>query len=112
MTPHPLPKPALGYRLMQAMMWPLLKLTGMTCRDVFQLCSADMDAPLTRSARFRLRTHLLMCGLCRRLPAQLANLRTWVRHCHEEKTGTQNNLPPLSQEARERILCHLHQHDH
>lgn len=90
-------------------MWPLLKATGMTCRDAFRMCSERMDQPLNRADAIRLRLHLLMCGLCRRLPIQLENLRGLLRCCHHEETSGPEGFEPLSHEARERIEKHLHQ---
>lgn len=108
MKSHSPPKPPLGYRLMQAMMWPLLKLTGMTCRDALRLSAERMDAPLNPADSLRLRMHLLVCGICRRLPAQFENLRQWVHACHHEEDPEKEDQAPLSPEARERILNHLH----
>lgn len=98
-----LPPPPIAYRVMQAMMWPMLKVLGMSCKETYGLCSEQMDRKLTSGEAFRLRLHLMMCGLCRRLPAQFEGLRELVRcaceHEHEEDSGEQ-----LSSEAKARIV--------
>ena len=101
------PKPPLSYRVMQTMMWPVLTLTGMTCRDALRLSSERMDGPLRSLDSLRLRMHLLVCGICRHLPSQFENLRQRVRCCHHEEHSDLQE--PLSPEARERIEKHLHQ---
>ncbi len=108
MKPVSLPRPPLRYRIMEAMMWPLLKLTRMTCRDAFRLSSQRMDGPLKPVDSMRLRMHLLVCGICRHLPAQFENLRHWVRCCHHEEAPDTNDSEPLPREARERIEKHLY----
>jgi hypothetical protein len=107
-----LPPPPIAYRVMHAMMWPLLKMLGVSCKDTYQLCSEQMDRKLTPAESFRLRFHLMMCGACRHLPAQFSGLRKLVRsscdheheheHEHEESLGEQ-----LSPESKERMLEHL-----
>lgn len=105
-----LSSPPLRYRIMQTMMWPMLKLTRMTCRDAFRLASERLDSPLKPVDSLRLRMHLLVCGICRHLPAQFENLRQWIRCCHHEESPGSTPSEPLSSEARERIEQHLHHH--
>ena len=107
MNPHTLPPPPLRYRAMEAVLWPLLKLAGMTCRDAYRLSSERMDGPLRRADSLRLRIHLLMCGICRRLPAQFANLRSLLRRCHHEDHPDPAESAALPHDARERIEKHL-----
>lgn len=107
---HPSPPtPPLRYRVMQTMMWPLLKLTRMTCRDAFRLTSQRMNGPLKPIDSLRLRLHLLVCGICRLFPAQFENLRQWVRCCHHEEVPDTKVSETLSREARDRIKKSLHQ---
>lgn len=103
-----IPLPPLRYRMMQAIMWPMMKLLGMTCKNAFDLASAQMDMPLTRTDKFRLRIHLLFCGICRKLPAQLANQRAWIRCCNHEESDLRSKGETLTIEARKRIQQHLH----
>ena len=100
------PRPSLTYRIMQAMMWPMLKAFGMTCETIFELSSAQMDRKLTRGETLRLRLHLIMCGLCRKLPAQFQRLRDLVRcaHEHDDHGDPSLSLPP---ESKSRIALRL-----
>ena len=98
-TPNP---PPISYRLMQAVSWPMLKMLGISCKATCELCSQQMDRKLTAGETFRLRMHLMMCGLCRRLPAQFRGMRELVRCTHpHEHDETSDEC--LSAEAKERI---------
>lgn len=91
---------------MQAMVWPLLKVLGISCKATYDLCSEQMDRQLTAGETIRLRVHVMMCGLCRRLPAQFRGMRELLRcsHPHEpEETSDEC----LSAEAKERIASKL-----
>lgn len=100
------------YRLMHAVMCPVMKLFGLSCRQFAGLAALRMDRPLGRLESARFHFHRTMCGLCRRLPAQLENLRILTRCvCRPDR---ENEAPAtsaggeLSPEARERIrqaLC-------
>lgn len=112
MNPDPqLPPPPASYRIMQAMMWPMLKLLGISCRATYKLCSEQMDRELSSRETLRLRFHLMMCGICRHLPAQFNSLRRLVRsvceHDHEPESTSEEHLPP---EAKARISQHLKDH--
>lgn len=102
-----LPPPPVAYRVMQAMMWPMLKVLGMSCKATYGLCSEQMDRKLTPGESLRLRFHLMMCGVCRHLPAQFQGLRELVRACEHEHAHEEPSDERLSPEAKERIFEHL-----
>ncbi|MFU8892987.1 MAG: hypothetical protein ACNA8L_05105 [Luteolibacter sp.] len=110
--PH-LPPPPITYRMMQVVMCPILKALGLCCRSAFNLCNEQMDRELTKGESFRLRTHLMMCGLCRRLPAQFDGMRKLIQatceheHEHEHDCCSES----LSKEAKERIAKQLETYD-
>lgn len=105
-----LPKPPIAYRLMQFMMWPLLRLFRMSCKTTFDLCSEQMDRKLTMGESLRLRFHLMMCGICRHLPAQFRGLRELVRACEHEHEDPSDEQ--LSQEAKSRIFENMKSGSH
>lgn len=105
------PPPPRAYRLMQAMMGPMMKHFGLSCRQFAELCSLRMDRPLTFSESLRYRFHAMMCGICRRLPAQFEAICSALHSC--ESAETEVPIPDsldwasLDVEARERILERL-----
>lgn len=110
-TSSPPPPPRLSYRLMHAVMWPLLTPLRMSCRHFAQLCSERLDRPLTPYERLCLRMHRLVCGVCRPLPKQFEKLHHLVRCCGDhsepEDSGTE-----LSSEARAAIREALQNETH
>jgi len=106
MKPGRLPPPPIAYRVMQAMMWPILKVLGISCRAIYELCSEQMNRQLTAGEAFRLRVHLMMCGICRHLPAQFRGMRELVRCAHSHEHGETSD-ECLSAEAKERIASKL-----
>lgn len=92
---------------MQAVMCPFLKAMGLCCRSAFNLCSEQMDRELTKGESTRLRIHLMMCGLCSRLPAQFQGLRKLVKASCEHEHGEECTTERLPDEARARIIDHL-----
>lgn len=102
-----LPPPPITYRMMQAVMCPILKALGLCCRSAFNLCSEQMDRELTKSETLRLRVHLSMCGLCSRLPAQFQGMRKLIQTSCEHDHGDECCSESLSEEAKERIASHL-----
>lgn len=102
-----LPTPPIAYRVMQAMVWPILKLLGMSCKETYGLCSEQLDRKLTPGESFRLRFHLMMCGVCRHLPAQFRGLRELVRSCDHDHEPEEFPDEHLSPEAKERIFERL-----
>lgn len=75
---HP-PAPCLSYRLMQSMMWPVMKIMGLSCRHFAALSSLRLDRSLTLSETLRFHAHRIVCTLCRPLPKQLEHLRALTR---------------------------------
>jgi hypothetical protein len=47
----------------------------LSCRQVTEVCSTEMDRPLKFGERVSLRTHLLMCTGCRNYRKQMKALR-------------------------------------
>jgi len=102
-----LPPPPITYRMMQAVMCPILKVLGLCCRSAFNLCSEQMDRELSKREALRLRVHLSMCGLCSRLPAQFRGMRALIQACecdlpHDEPSGE-----TMTEEAKQRIADQL-----
>jgi len=97
---------------MQAIMWPLLKVMGISCERAFQLSAEQMDRKLSRREALGLRVHLLMCGVCRQLPGQFQQLRKLVQCCHDEHDDNEEagGTEELSPDARQRIASRL-RHD-
>lgn len=104
---HPSPpRPGISYRFMQALMGPFMKLAGLSCRHFAELCSAELDRPLTRGERFRYRCHSMMCRVCRPLPRQFAALSALTHCCVDDSTAGEPDHKPeklLDEAARERI---------
>ena len=92
----PPPPPRYSYRLLHAVMWPLLTPLRMSCRHFAQLCSERIDRPLTPYERVCLRMHSFLCGVCRPLPGQFEKLHHLVRCCEtpSEKMDSEEPLPP------------------
>lgn len=107
MTQGSPPQPPRSYRLMQAVMGPLLRALGMSCRDITELSAARLDRRLTLGESMKLRVHTMMCALCRPLPRQFANLRELVRLAHEDPPPDPDPGPELPAEARARIAASL-----
>jgi len=100
--------PPLHYRMMQAVMCPVMKLFGLSCRQFAELAAIRMARDLTSGESLRFQFHRLMCGLCKGLPRQLEHLRILTRCvCQEEEdcaVPPENpSAPDLSPEARTRI---------
>ena len=106
MNPDLPPPPPFAYRLVHAVMWPLLKLLGLTCKSAFELCSERMDRELTTGEALKLRVHLMMCGLCRNLPAQFSGMREFVRLSHDKDHDCHSD-ECLSPEVKARIAADL-----
>lgn len=104
---------------MQAMMAPMMKRFGLSCRAFAELASLRMDRPLTTSESIRFRFHSMMCGVCRRLPSQFEAMRDVLHHCEAhggcgvvsgetgETPATMTNDFHLDAAARDRILERL-----
>jgi hypothetical protein len=51
----------------------------LSCREVTELCSAEMERPLGVGERVSLRTHLMMCSGCTQFRRQMKLLREAMR---------------------------------
>ena len=91
------PRPSRRYRVMQAVMGPVMKLFGLSCRAAYELNLAKLDRTLTFGESFRLRLHMLMCGVCRKIPAQLKNLQDCTRKACQQQD--QDHADSLSDET-------------
>jgi len=98
-----LPPPPITYRLMQAVISPVFKAFGLSCRSAFNLCNEQMDRDLTKSESIRLRVHLSMCGLCRHLPAQFRGLRSLIQACEHDHSHDETSHETMPAEAKLRI---------
>lgn len=98
-----LPPPPITYRMMQAVMCPILKVLGLCCRSAFNLCSAQMDRELTSREALRLRVHLSMCGLCSRLLAQFRGMRSLIQACEHDASHGEASDESMTPEAKQRI---------
>ena len=75
-----------------------------TCKEISELISRSMDQPLSWRERWALKTHLMMCGGCRRLNNQIAFLKAVAGHSQTADLEADETAGPgLSDEARERI---------
>ena len=90
---------------MQAVMGPVMKLFGMSCRAAYELNLAKLDRPLTFGESLRLRLHMLMCGVCRKIPGQLKILRECTREACQQDHEHPEPLPEesLSDESKKRL---------
>jgi len=75
----------------------------LSCKDVTNLASKSLDAPLTWRQRWGMRLHLLFCHLCRRYVRNLHFLDQAFRHTRNEKPECFSAHGKLSEEARARI---------
>jgi hypothetical protein len=98
-----LPPPPITYRMMQAVMCPMLKVLGLCCRSAFNLCNEQMDRELTKRESLRLRVHLSMCGLCSRLPAQFRGMRSLIQACEHDRSHDETSYESMTPEAKQRI---------
>lgn len=92
---------------MHAVMGPIPRALGMSCRDITTLSAVKLDRKLTLGEAVKLRMHTLMCAVCRPLPRQFANLRELVRHSHDEPPSDLDGGPELSAETKARIAASL-----
>ncbi len=60
----------------------------LSCREVTEVCSAEMDRPLKLGEQVALRTHLLMCTGCRNYRKQMKALRQVMQAYAQGKAET------------------------
>ena len=87
-----------------AVVQSIVKVLTLRCKESVVLISAAQDRPLTRTERWALHLHLLICHPCRTYRRQLARLRELARRAIERLESGQD-LPglALSDEARQRL---------
>ncbi len=71
------------------------------CKDVTKLISDSMERELSFWQRIDLRTHLIMCGMCRSFQANLSTLRKFATR--EITSRDPSEKPTLTMEAKSRI---------
>ena len=60
----------------------------MSCREVTEVCSAEMERPLRLGEQLSLRTHLMMCTGCTNYRRQMKALRTVMQAYADGKALT------------------------
>lgn len=60
----------------------------LSCREVTEVCSAEMDRPLGLGEQLSLRTHLMMCAGCTNYRKQMKALRQVMQAYAEGKAAT------------------------
>ena len=71
------------------------------CKDITKLISDSMERELSFWQRIDLRTHLILCGMCRRFQANISVLRKFANL--ELSNDGPSEKPTLSLEAKMRI---------
>lgn len=77
----------------------------LSCKQATELASHALDRHLTLWERMNLKTHLMMCNLCRRYQQQIKFLSNNLQ-CNTAKPADDNanhSLGQLSKDARSRI---------
>ena len=80
----------------------------LSCKQVTELVSARQDRILTRSERFGMFLHLLICSLCRRYKRQIDFIGRAARRLYAEADGDFS----LSAPARRRIQAAINGSGH
>lgn len=60
----------------------------LSCREVTEVCSAEMERPLKLGEQVSLRTHLMMCTGCTNYRKQLKTLRQVMQAYADGKAAT------------------------
>lgn len=60
----------------------------LSCREVTEVCSAEMERPLKLGEQLSLRTHLMMCTGCTNFRKQMKALRQVMQAYAEGKAAT------------------------
>ncbi len=74
----------------------------LSCREVSELISEELDRDITFRERLGVRLHLMMCRGCSRFLKQIRFLRR-VARSFRESAGDDQASPSLSPKARKRI---------
>ena len=76
----------------------------LSCREVTELASRELDGPLPSCQRWGVRLHLIYCRLCRHYVRSLPFLERVLGAAGEERVAPyRNGTAGLSNEARARI---------
>lgn len=79
-------------------------LVNLSCEEASRLASESLDRPLTRSERWGLRFHTLLCRSCRHLLRQLQLLRTIAANAPDSaQHAVRAALPQLSLDRKQHI---------
>lgn len=82
----------------------LYKILSLTCEEASRLTSDALDRELSRSERWALRVHRLLCGGCRRFKQQLDIMRALLSKSPEPlQRSMSEQLPQLSPTRRQHI---------
>lgn len=60
----------------------------LSCEEVTELCSLEMEEPIAMGQRFGLRVHLMMCSGCRNYRQHLRTLREAMQTYAEGRAVT------------------------
>ncbi|MDE2367548.1 MAG: hypothetical protein KGN16_01140 [Burkholderiales bacterium] len=76
----------------------------LSCLQVTELCSRELDGPLRRGERLGLGLHLMMCSGCTRYRAQMKALRqamsTYAQGGAETAESAPDDDPPATARSR------------
>jgi hypothetical protein len=75
----------------------------LSCKEVTDLASRALDAPLDWHQRFGMRLHLLFCRLCRRYVRHLRFLDRAFKRARNGNLQCRSARGKLSEKARERM---------
>lgn len=65
-----------------------------SCKKVAELITLSQDEPLGSIDKLRLKIHLAMCGNCRNVEQQIAQLGTMMRGGFDYEQSSSENGPP------------------
>jgi hypothetical protein len=76
----------------------------LSCEEASRLASAALDRDLSRSERWGLRLHTLICGSCRRMQRQLDVLRRLATSMPESaRQQIRDAMPHLSADRKQQV---------
>jgi predicted anti-sigma-YlaC factor YlaD len=75
----------------------------LTCKDVSKLVSESLEHELPFRQRLGVRTHLMMCSLCRQYKRQSLLLRELFRRMARSEEEQPSSREHLTEATRERI---------
>lgn len=63
----------------------------LSCREVTEICSAEMERPLRIGEKLSLRTHLMMCAGCTNYRKQMKALRQVMQAYADGKAASERS---------------------